>query len=68
MSKTRVEKNIEDGESRGWYIVIYEQHIGIVNGNGESVASVVGKRGNKRMWENANLIVKAVNKYLRENK
>ena len=40
-----------------WKIHIYQGHIGIVDGEGGSVASLPGGRGNPQTWRHANIIV-----------
>ena len=52
-------------KTKEWAVNVYEKHIGIVDGNGVTVASV-GARGEPHVWHNARLIVKAVNKLLNE--
>ena len=58
------------GKINRWRIRVYDQHIGIVDGDGCTVLSMSGKRGDKRVWELAELIVSAVNEELskRESK
>lgn len=46
-----------------WNVNVYSGHLGIVDGEGNSVANVIGGRGNEETHRIANLIVNAVNFY-----
>ena len=46
---------------KGWTLSVYDRHIGIVDEQGCTVASISGERGDKRVWKNANMIIEAVN-------
>lgn len=51
-------------KSKKWRMQIYSAHIGLIDGDGNSMVNIIGKRGDVKTWQTAEFVLAAVNKAL----